>query len=47
MMEAVRASETSVFHETTRHYMPESCHFQLRKFIYVFIYLKFIQQRFQ
>jgi hypothetical protein len=27
LMEAVRTSETSVyFHETTRHYIPESCH---------------------
>jgi hypothetical protein len=29
MMEAVRTSELSVFfHDTTRHYIPESCHFQ-------------------
>jgi hypothetical protein len=26
IMEAVRTSETSVFNETTRHYIQESCH---------------------
>jgi len=32
MMEAVRTSETSVyFHETTRRYVPESCHLHTRR----------------
>jgi hypothetical protein len=32
MMEEVRASETSVcFYETTRLYIPESCHLHIRR----------------
>jgi hypothetical protein len=30
MMEAVRTSETSVYNETTRRYIPESCHLHTR-----------------
>jgi hypothetical protein len=31
MMEAVPTSETSVYFETTRRYIPEDCHFHTRR----------------